>query len=45
MIRINEVRFIKYLEPFALSTAYGFLEMEEKLSRKLMAWLKGQKSQ
>lgn len=41
--RINEVRFIKCLGPLTLSIGYRFLEMEAKLSRKLMAWLKGQK--
>lgn len=43
MKRINEVRFIKCLGPLTLSIGYRFLEMEAKLSRKLMAWLKGQK--
>ena len=43
MVRINEVRFIRCLESFTLSMGYGFLEVEAKLSRKLMAWLKGPK--
>lgn len=43
MKRINEVRFIKCLGPLTLSIGYRFLEMEAKLSRKLMAWLKGKK--
>lgn len=45
MIRINEVMFIKCLGPLTLSTGYGFLEMEVKLSRELMSWLKAKKSQ
>lgn len=35
--------FIKCLGPLTLSTVCGFLEMEAKLSRELMAWLKAKK--